>query len=84
MFDNICKFIVENFSENFATWLIGEPIAFTELSPSELSNQPIRALRFNLSQLSEWIIHIEFQTNPDSKISFPMADYRLRGQGKRI
>jgi predicted transposase YdaD len=53
MFDNICKFLAENFSENPATWFIGEPMAFTEFSPSELSNQPIRALRFNLRQLSE-------------------------------
>jgi predicted transposase/invertase (TIGR01784 family) len=79
MFDNICKFLAENFSQDFATWLIGEPIAFTELSPSELSNEPIRADALILRQSSELIIHIEFQTNPPREIPFRMADYRLRG-----
>lgn len=43
MFDNICKFLAENFSTDFATWLLEEPISLTELSPSELSLEPIRA-----------------------------------------
>jgi predicted transposase YdaD len=43
MFDNTCKFLAENFSQDFATWLIGEPIRLTKLSPSELSIEPIRA-----------------------------------------
>ena len=42
MFDNICKFLAENFSSDFATWLLGEPITLTELSPKELSLEPIR------------------------------------------
>jgi len=37
MFDNVCKFLAENFSEDFATWLLGEPIKLTKLSPTELS-----------------------------------------------
>jgi predicted transposase/invertase (TIGR01784 family) len=79
MFDNICKFLAENFSQDFATWLIGEPITFTELSPSELSNEPIRADALILRQSSRWILHLEFQTNPDEEIPFRMADYRIRG-----
>ena len=43
MFDTICKFLIETFSTDFASWLLGEPIALTELSPSELSLEPIRA-----------------------------------------
>lgn len=43
MFDNVCKFLAESFSADFATWLLGEPITLTELSPSELSLEPIRA-----------------------------------------
>jgi predicted transposase YdaD len=43
MFDNVCKFLAESFSSDFATWLLGEPITLTELSPSELSLEPIRA-----------------------------------------
>ncbi|MBD2606527.1 hypothetical protein H6G81_18830 [Scytonema hofmannii FACHB-248] len=33
MFDNVCKFLAENFSTDFASWLLGEPITLTELSP---------------------------------------------------
>jgi predicted transposase YdaD len=43
MFDNTCKFLAESFSEDFASWLLGKPIAMTQLSPLELSLEPIRA-----------------------------------------
>lgn len=43
MFDNVCKFLAENYSTNFANWLIGKDINFTRLEPSELSLEPIRA-----------------------------------------
>ncbi|MCJ8281784.1 MAG: Rpn family recombination-promoting nuclease/putative transposase [Rivularia sp. ALOHA_DT_140] len=79
MFDNICKFLAENFSADFANWLLGEPIVLTELSPKELSLEPIRADALILLQSDEQILHIEFQTQPDPKIPFRMADYRLRG-----
>ncbi len=79
MFDNLCKFLVENFSDDFATWLLGEPVTLTELSPKELSLEPIRADALILRQSEELILHVEFQTQPDVKIPFRMADYRLRG-----
>ncbi|MDZ4871000.1 MAG: hypothetical protein CLLPBCKN_000388 [Chroococcidiopsis cubana SAG 39.79] len=78
MFDNLCKFLVENFSNDFATWLLGEPIALTQLSPKELSLEPIRADALILRQSDEIVLHIEFQTQPDGNIPFRMADYRLR------
>jgi predicted transposase YdaD len=43
MFDPTCKFLAETFSSDFASWLLGEPIALTRLSPTELSLEPIRA-----------------------------------------
>jgi predicted transposase YdaD len=43
MYDNICKYLAENFRDDLATWLLGSPIKLTELSPTELSNEPIRA-----------------------------------------
>jgi predicted transposase/invertase (TIGR01784 family) len=79
MFDNTCKFLAENFSSDFATWLLGEPITLTKLSPKELSLEPIRADALILLQSEELILHIEFQTQPDEDIPFRMADYRLRG-----
>jgi len=61
MFDNICKFLAENFSTDFATWLLGEPITLTELSPQELSLEPIRADALILLQSAQNILHLEFQ-----------------------
>ena len=43
MYDSICKFIAVQFPEDMARWLLGKPIALTELKPSELSLEPIRA-----------------------------------------
>lgn len=78
MFDNVSKFLAEQFSIDFATWLIGEPITLTELSPSELSLEPIRADALILLQSDDVVLHCEFQTDPDPKMPFRMADYRLR------
>lgn len=79
MFDNTCKFLAENFPNDFATWLLGKPITLTKLSPKELSLEPIRADALILLQSDEIILHIEFQTVPDEEIPYRMADYRLRG-----
>jgi predicted transposase/invertase (TIGR01784 family) len=78
MYDSLCKFLAENFSGDFATWLIGQPITFTELSPSDLSNEPIRADALILLQSEKYVLHIEFQTHPDPTIPFRMADYWIR------
>lgn len=78
MYDNVCKFLAENYSRDFAQWLLGEPISFTQLSPSELSLEPIRADALILLESDPIILHLEFQTNPDPKMSFRMLDYRTR------
>ncbi len=78
MFDNVCKFLAESFSSDFATWLLGKPVTFTELSPSELSLEPIRADALILLQSDEMVLHLEFQTVPKANIPFRMIDYRLR------
>jgi predicted transposase YdaD len=31
MFDNVCKFLAETFSADFATWLLGQAVELTEL-----------------------------------------------------
>lgn len=43
MYDSTCKFIATEFSEDIASWLLGQRISLTELKPSELSVEPIRA-----------------------------------------
>ncbi|MGL6139082.1 MAG: Rpn family recombination-promoting nuclease/putative transposase, partial [Planktothrix sp.] len=78
MFDSICKFLAENFSEDLASWLLGSPVALTELSPQELSLEPIRADSLILLQSDDLVLHTEFQTEPDAKIPFRMLDYRVR------
>jgi predicted transposase/invertase (TIGR01784 family) len=78
MYDNICKFLAENYSNDFARWVFGEPKGLTILSPTELFVEPIRADALILLQSSEVVLHLEFQTQPDEAIPFRMADYRLR------
>jgi predicted transposase/invertase (TIGR01784 family) len=78
MFDNICKFIAENFSDDLASWLLGSPISLTVLDPTELQVEPIRADSLIFLQSEELILHTEFQTDPDSNIPFRMLDYRVR------
>ncbi len=78
MYDNVCKFLAENFSSDFARWIFGEPKGLTKLSPTELFVEPIRADALILLQSSEVVLHLEFQTQADEAIPFRMADYRLR------
>lgn len=78
MYDNICKFLAENYSSDFARWVFGEPKGLTTLSPTELFVEPIRADALILLQSSDVVLHLEFQTQPDEAIPFRMADYRLR------
>lgn len=78
MFDNVCKFLAESCSADFASWLLGQPIDLTQLSPSELSLEPIRADALILLTSDEVVLHLEFQTEPDVSIPFRMVDYRLR------
>ncbi len=74
MIDNICKFLAESFSSDFASWILGEAITLTKLEPSELSTEPIRADSVIFLESSEIILHIEFQTDPNKNIPFPI-DY---------
>ncbi|WP_017660415.1 Rpn family recombination-promoting nuclease/putative transposase [Baaleninema simplex] len=78
MFDIVCKFLVESFASDFASWLLGEAMPLTELSPSELSLEPIRADALVLLQSTDTVLHVEFQTRPEAEMAFRMADYRLR------
>ncbi|MEC4806168.1 MAG: Rpn family recombination-promoting nuclease/putative transposase [Jaaginema sp. PMC 1079.18] len=78
MFDNVCRYLSEHFSADIASWLLGESIVLTRLSPTELSLQPLRADALILLQSERVVLHVEFQTQPDAEMPFRMADYRLR------
>ncbi|MCC5625567.1 Rpn family recombination-promoting nuclease/putative transposase, partial [Nostoc sp. CHAB 5715] len=78
MYDDTCRFLAENFSADFASWLLGESITLTELKPSELSLEPIRADALILLESDDSVLHLEFQTHPKRDIPFRMLDYRVR------
>lgn len=78
MYDDTCRFLAENFSNDFASWLLGESITLTELKPSELSLEPIRADALILLESDESVLHLEFQARPKRDIPFRMLDYRVR------
>jgi predicted transposase/invertase (TIGR01784 family) len=79
MYDDTCRFLAEHFSADFASWLMGEAVTMTELKPSELLLDPIRADAMILLQSDDVILHIEFQTLPKEELPFRMLDYRVRG-----
>jgi predicted transposase/invertase (TIGR01784 family) len=76
--DNISKFLIQQYPNDFATWLLGQPITLTRLDPTELNVEPIRADSVMLLQSADLILHTEFQTFPDETMPFRMADYYLR------
>jgi predicted transposase/invertase (TIGR01784 family) len=78
MYDNTCKFLAENFPEDFASWLLGKAIPLTKLEPSELSAEPIRADSVIFLESSEIVMHLEFQTKTDDSMAYRMANYWLR------
>jgi len=63
MYDSTCKFIALEYSRDLATWLSGKPLDLTEIKPSELSLEPIRADGLIFLESEELILHIEFQTD---------------------
>ena len=57
---------------------MGESVPLTELKPSELSLEPIRADALILLESDDSVLHLEFQTRPKRDIPFRMLDYRVR------
>jgi predicted transposase/invertase (TIGR01784 family) len=82
MYDNTCKYLAEKFPEDISSWLIGKRVALTQLQPTELSVDPIRADSMILLTNQDLILHLEFQTAVDDQMQFRMADYRLRAYRK--
>jgi predicted transposase/invertase (TIGR01784 family) len=79
-YDNICKFLAEEYPKEFAKWLLcGEP-QDVQVLKTELSLEPINADALTLLQTANEILHIEFQTLPASEPPLPlrMLDYWVR------
>lgn len=78
MYDSTCKFIAAQYSQELATWLLGKSLELTEIKPSELSLEPIRADSLIFLESEDIVLHIEFQTDPKEDIPYRMLDYAVR------
>jgi predicted transposase/invertase (TIGR01784 family) len=78
MYDSTCKFIATQYSKELANWLLGRPLDLTEVKPSELSLEPIRADSVIFLESKDELLHIEFQTDPKDNIPYRMLDYAVR------
>jgi predicted transposase YdaD len=79
-YDNVCKFLAEQYPEAFVRWLLMVQPQQIEVLKTELTLEPIRADSVTFLQTDEFILHLEFQTLPPSKppIPFRMLDYSVR------
>ncbi|MBW4505604.1 MAG: Rpn family recombination-promoting nuclease/putative transposase [Scytonematopsis contorta HA4267-MV1] len=79
-FDNTCKYLAEEYPKDFVRWLLGVETQDITVLKTELFLEPIRADSVILLQLTNRILHLEFQTDPISKppIPFRMGDYSFR------
>ncbi len=79
-FDNICKYLASEYPAQFVSWLLAADTTNIEILPTELSRDPIRADALILLQNTNQILHLEFQTLPESTPPLPlrMLDYWVR------
>ncbi len=79
-FDNICKYLTSEYPQQFVRWLLASDATDIQLLPTELSRDPIRADTVILLQNTDQILHLEFQTLPESTPPLPlrMLDYWVR------
>ncbi|MFN7949201.1 MAG: Rpn family recombination-promoting nuclease/putative transposase [Blastocatellia bacterium] len=82
-YDNICKYLAEKFPREMAAWATGRTlaeVAEAEVLKTELGVEPIRADAAILLRLIGAILHLEFQTTPQSRPPLPlrMLDYWVR------
>ena len=79
-YDNICKYLAEQYPAEFVHWLLAIESTDIEVLKTELTNEPIRADAITFLRTANQILHVEFQTLPysDPPISFRMLDYSVR------
>lgn len=78
--DNLCKYLAEQYPNEFISWLFPSETSSVHVLKTELSQEPIRADFLTLLQSSNLIFHLEFQTLPasDPPLPFRMLDYWVR------
>ncbi len=80
-YDSILKFWIDEYTQPILSWLLNTPVEEkVEILKTELNVEPIRADGVFFLQLGQKIIHLEFQTNPQSDPPLPlrMLDYWVR------
>lgn len=79
-YDNLCKYLVEQYPTDFARWLFSAEVSDVTILKTELSLEPIHADSVTFLQTSNQILHLEFQTVPESDPPLPlrMLDYWVR------
>lgn len=79
-FDNICKYLTTEYPQQFVQGLLASNPTEIELLPTELSRDPIRADAVMQLRHPNQILHLEFQTSPESNPPLPlrMLDYWVR------
>lgn len=79
-YDNVCKYLAEQYPVAFADWLLDVEYQEVEVLKTELTLEPIRADAVSFLRTANQILHIEFQTEPSSNPPIPlrMLDYAVR------
>ena len=79
-YDNTCKYLAEKYPTEFVRWLLSSDTSDIQVLKTELSLEPIRADSVTFLQLSNQILHLEFQTLPASTppLDFRILDYYTR------
>ena len=71
-YDNICKYLAENYPADLVRWLHGIDVTEISVLKTELNTEPIYADSLTLLQTANQILQWEFQTLPASKPSLPL------------
>ncbi|NEP26062.1 MAG: DUF4351 domain-containing protein [Moorea sp. SIO3I6] len=80
----MAKYLAEEYPSEFFHWLLGEEPRDIQVLKTELSAEPIQADALSVLQSTNQILHLEFQTLPQSEppLPFRMLDYWVRLQRK--
>ena len=60
-YDNTLKYLVEQYPEQFVSWLLSSEPTDIQILKTELSLEPIRADAVIFLQIANRILHLEFQ-----------------------
>ena len=69
--DNLCKWLAEEYPEQFAHWLFGTS-GKVKVEKTELSREPVRADSVIFSHDDDETLHAEFQTTMKSDVPVPL------------